>query len=210
VLLVDGDAQGWTLRVVPHQGEHLRLDGASVSRDAARGHAQAVARAIGSPRITTALTRVLSRPQVGQAALERVGEALLLPGCGRSRAEIEGDIRFQTLHVDRGRVRGKLAGGAAGPGYAHVADLLEDTVVELLERGRFEAALKQMAAYDVALSVENGGLRCRAPQGMVTAGLKTALAAHKEGLLAHAPAERPEEGLQGKRAPPRGGTPPAK
>lgn len=182
-LLTAADDRGWTLRLLRADAEPVAVVSSGVSKDDSRKVAQSIAQAMGTPRITTALARVLARPLAGAAALERVGEALALTCCGRTRDEIAADERVKKLRVDGARIVGKLSGPGAGPGYAHVSGLIEDTVVDLLVRGRYEAALTQLRAYDIALSAEDGGMRCRAPQGMVTPALREAMARHKDELI---------------------------
>jgi hypothetical protein len=182
-LVVDADDAGWLLEVVRPGGETLTIDSQTVSKDDSRKAAQSVAQALSAPKITTALARVLSRPQGGAAALERLGEALGLAACARRYQEVLDDARQDKLRVDGPKVVGRVTGAAAGAGYAHVSALVEDMVVDLLSRGRYEAALIQLKAYDVILSSEDGAMRCRAPQGMVTPALRQAFGEHKEAIL---------------------------
>ena len=184
-LLVSADDSGWALRVTGVAD--LAIDARHVTKDDARKAAQSVSRALDAPRITTALERVLRRPLQGAAALERLGDALALVGCGRSFGELAADTHVACLRVEGARITGRVAEGAAGAGYAHVGDLVEDTVVDLLERGRFEAALMQLRGYDIHLSVEEGTLRCKAPQGIITTGLREALGRHRSAIIEHLP-----------------------
>lgn len=183
VLLVDADDKGWSLDVLADDRPPLKIASTAVGKDDARKTAQAVSHALASPRYTTALARILGKPLNGAAALERVGDALGLVACGRPYDDIRADGRLQHLRVSGGRVEGKFEGAAAGPGHRHVSTLIEDTVVELLGRQRYAAALTQLRAYDIVLSAQDGALRCQAPSGMVTDGLRAAIGAHKEGLL---------------------------
>lgn len=178
---VSADTSGWTLRI---RGERpITVRSTSVSKDGARKAAQQVSQALALPRITTALERVLRRPLGGAAALERVGEALELSACGRTAADIAADAGLARLRVEGTRVIGRVAGSAAGAGYAQVGDLIEDTAADLLARGRVEAALRQLRAYDIVISLQDGELRCQAPQGTVTTGLRAALVRHRQAII---------------------------
>lgn len=195
-LLVHADGDGWSLRVVGPTP--IDVNAAAVTKDDARKTAQAVSRALDAPRITTALERVLRRPLSGTAALDRLGDALGLAGCGRTFDDIASDASHRHLRVEGARIVGRVAGSAAGAGYANVCDLIEDTVVSLLERGRVEAALRQLRGYDVMLSVDNGAMRCQAPRGLITTGLREALARHKSALIDHlSPQASDDAGRQG-------------
>lgn len=184
-LLVCATDAGWSLHVVQPEGETFHLSSDGIDKDNARKAAQSVSRALGTPRITTALTRALSRPLSGKAALDKVGGALDLVACDQTFQEIVDNPRQPQLRVDGSKVTGKLPGMAAGPGYTHVSALIEDLVVPLLDKERYEAVILLLRGYDVNLSAEDGAMRCRAPQGLVTPGLLAAITAHKDALLRH-------------------------
>lgn len=195
-LLVHADGGGWSLRVLGPT--RVDVNAAAVTKEAARKAAQAVSRALDAPRITTALERVLRRPLNGATALDRLGEALGLAACGRTFDDIAGDANQAHLRVEGARIIGRVASNAAGAGYANVCDLVEDTVAALLERGRIEAALRQLRGYDVMVSVDDGAMRCQAPRGLVTAGLREALTRHKSAIVEHLSPPSPDDaGRQG-------------
>lgn len=183
VLVVEADAEGWSLQLLGPEPLEVRTRG--LLRDDCRKAAQRVSKALSAPRITTALERALRRGLTGTAALERVGEALQLSHCAHAATAVVADAAGSWLKVDGQRIRGRIHGAKAGAGYASVGELLEDVVTDLLERGRVEAALLQLRGYHVHLSLDDDrNLRCSAPQGLLTPGLREALARHRESVCA--------------------------
>ena len=157
----------------------------AAQKQEAKQMASLLTAALANPKVQTKLVRIFSRRTDPGEVAERLGEALHLPCCRSSYEDLAsqgGWDRF--IWVNEGRVRGKSASATAGAGYAHVSELIEDTVADLLQKGRAAAALRQLRNFDIHLTAKDDALGCVAPPGMVTPGLRDALRDHKALLLA--------------------------